>query len=510
MNRFTEKAQNFCIQAVWTAVLCITGMFAVVGLFTESRLRSPEAITHVAASPLLQLGTGILMILLIAGLSRILRRCKGLRIGLTIAWILGMMLFAYHVDIRQMADFEVVCGAAQRFAAGSYSVLVEDYFHAYSYQLGTCLILEIVCRLLPGVPLELFMRVANAVMSGVTVLMMVQMSSAFSKDDHVKDVSSVLYLLNLAVPLYCVYVYGTIPMMFLGVCAFLCFVYYVRKRKLVFGLGWSLLIAVAYMIKPNAAVALIALVICAAVDVLVSRDRKMILFALLAVVLSMGLAKGAVMQYELRSGIKLRENVSMISRLTMGFQENEMGAGWYNSYTEQFFPAEVTPEMERETAWADFKVRASELAGDPGMAVWFLGRKAASQWLEPTYSTLHYGYRHSFFWPDFVQAPWVQAIYDQDGSMRLALEGIMKAWQQAMYMLAAVGLWCGWKKRKDAAWLILPLTVLGGFLYHMVFEAKSQYIYVYMIDLVPLAAMGLCEMESIIRKIARKAEIQSC
>lgn len=46
--------------------------------------------------------------------------------------------------------------------------------------------------------------------------------------------------------------------------------------------------------------------------------------------------------------------------------------------------------------------------------------------------------------------------------------------------------------KRSVAQLILPLTILGGLLYHMIFEAKSQYIYVYALFMIPLAARGLC------------------
>ena len=47
---------------------------------------------------------------------------------------------------------------------------------------------------------------------------------------------------------------------------------------------------------------------------------------------------------------------------------------------------------------------------------------------------------------------------------------------------------------------MLPLIVLGGMMYHMLFEAKSQYAYVYAVLLVPLAARGLCRLEDYLTK----------
>ena len=82
----------------------------------------------------------------------------------------------------------------------------------------------------------------------------------------------------------------------------------------------------------------------------------------------------------------------------------------------------------------------------------------------------------------------------------------MKVWQQTVYMLTVIGLWYGWRKADQTVQLILPLVVLGGFLYHMIFEAKSQYIYVYMMYLVPIAAQGLCEVEYQLRKLMQRSK----
>ena len=61
--------------------------------------------------------------------------------------------------------------------------------------------------------------------------------------------------------------------------------------------------------------------------------------------------------------------------------------------------------------------------------------------------------------------------------------------------LAAVGGVCALRKKGGAALLMIPVTVLGGALYHLFFEAKAQYAYPYMVYMLPLAAAGLCRLE---------------
>lgn len=46
------------------------------------------------------------------------------------------------------------------------------------------------------------------------------------------------------------------------------------------------------------------------------------------------------------------------------------------------------------------------------------------------------------------------------------------------------------------------MTILGGMLYHLLFEAKAQYAYPYMMYMLPLAAMGLCALAEKLKKVS--------
>ena len=58
----------------------------------------------------------------------------------------------------------------------------------------------------------------------------------------------------------------------------------------------------------------------------------------------------------------------------------------------------------------------------------------------------------------------------------------------------------------DMAALALPVTILGGALYHLIFEAKAQYAYPYMVYMLPLAAIGLCRLEEGIKGLWKTKE----
>ena len=68
-------------------------------------------------------------------------------------------------------------------------------------------------------------------------------------------------------------------------------------------------------------------------------------------------------------------------------------------------------------------------------------------------------------------------------------EAFMNLYQLLLFAGALCMTWCG-RKQKDVSKLILMICVLGGFLFHMIWEGKSQYIISYFPLLLPCAALG--------------------
>ena len=75
----------------------------------------------------------------------------------------------------------------------------------------------------------------------------------------------------------------------------------------------------------------------------------------------------------------------------MGMQEGGGAAGWFNRYTERFFPLEVTARQQHDIALADLKARLAEMAQNPAQTAAFFREKFCSQWMEPTMGMLWNG-----------------------------------------------------------------------------------------------------------------------
>ena len=91
----------------------------------------------------------------------------------------------------------------------------------------------------------------------------------------------------------------------------------------------------------------------------------------------------------------------------------------------------------------------------------------------------------------------VQRVIAGEATPRLQRH--MDAFSILLYLGFAMGLllWIFGKAAKERAWKesfalgVLAVALFGGWLYHMLFEAKSQYLVIYLPMMVPFAALAL-------------------
>ena len=495
MRSVSQKAARFLTLAALIVFACVLALVTLGALGTTAS----SAVANNRMNQRVMLardGFGGLaltaaLLLALAAVHAFLRRRAGRRAfaAALALWTAAALCFVLAVGLLPRADSALVIEAAKRFAAGDFSPLEGEYFSRVSYQLGICLPLEGLARLLPGLDLNLLMQALNCAISAALMALLCGLAGGLSGDARTSGAAALLYLAFVPMLLFNMFVYGVLPMLLLCVLAMRCFARCARTGERRFGVLYALLIGAAAALKPNAMIVMLALLICAAVHALQRKDGFLLLCAALSAVLCFALPAGVIRLYELRAGVTLAPDTGMLLRLAMGMQDSMIAAGWYNGVIEEYWPLSVTPEMEKAAALEMLAARLREFAADPAGAWAFFKEKCLTQWAEPSYDILWYG---AVCGKSGRFNGLAHAIFRDGSPVRALLAGYMNIFQQAAYVLALIGT-CGMirEKRIEAVQLMLPVTVLGGFLYHMLFEAKSQYIYPYMLLLLPLAAAGM-------------------
>lgn len=273
------------------------------------------------------------------------------------------------------------------------------------------------------------------------------------------------------------------------------------------GTGSILFLALSVMLRKNSLIPIIAVLLVLLFESLrfgrSVRARLCLLgMAVCLAVTSVGILPLVQKCYEKKAGNTLSSGVTAMSYFAMGMQEASRGCGWYNGFNiDTYDAAGMDSALANEISRQAVLERLAYFREHPGYAVDFYARKHLSQWADGTYASRQatlaaYGGRSGFF----------QEVYD--GSLSSAYIEWGNAWQNVLYLGTLV--FCVstvHRKRKntatapqgsdtDSLYLSLYLyvgliAVLGGFLFHILWEANSRYIFLYSLLLMPYCAAGI-------------------
>ncbi|MBE6862180.1 MAG: hypothetical protein E7497_04690 [Ruminococcus sp.] len=416
------------------------------------------------------------------------------------AWtiILGMI----WINSSQTAPSEDswrVTEAAWRFSKDNFDMMLEPYYKNYSYQLGYVFFNEMLIRL-QGVFTEvenlLFLEAYNVIFLAATYIGIILINDRIFTDKRIRHLTVFLLAVSAQPIIFTVFLYGIIPGLMFAVYAIYFEIVYLQKNNIPCGIISIFCIAIAVMIKSNYLIALIAMLAIAFVKMF-SRKKFIydIIYIACAAIISMSISPAVVNHYEKKSGVDLGDSVPYVSWIAMGMSESHLAPGWYNytktvsNFEENNFDAE---EASKDSV-AYIKERIKYFRENPQYTNDFFYKKFVSQWNETSYQSIWNNEVRYQFKDKGKLSAWVC------GEGENKVKDYMDIYAQLIFIAVLVGV-VACLRNKNLLSVILPLNILGGFLYHLLAEAKSQYAIPYFILMMGFAAYGLCVAYDIFSK----------
>ena len=174
-------------------------------------------------------------------------------------------------------------------------------------------------------------------------------------------------------------------------------------------------------------------------------------------------------------------------------------AGWYNGCSDWLFSeAKYDPEKATELGKAKIRDNIYIFQHNPDTTYEFFSSKLESMWCDPMYESLWSGPL-----PDAGarnKTKFLNELYS-GRSIEPQISLAMKGFVIVLFILTALFVIDRRNRKYDCNYIFLYFV--GGFLLHIVWEAKSQYVYPYVFILLPCCAW---EMTSISDRIQRKVK----
>lgn len=392
------------------------------------------------------------------------------------------------------ADQELLLEIIESLRYGSfYAIQKGGYLSKFPNQLGITLFMEFLF-LLPGDTVFLF-QIVNITCLPFLLFAIYKITKTLFNNETVSKLVCILAVLFFPILLYTPYFYGnviSITFSCLGIYKLLEFMNHNLFRTFFYS---CLFFAIGYCFKTN-----LLVVICAAISALTflaikeKKVKKIIYPILLGGAIF--LADSSVrLVYETITQQKIYPGIPSTAFVAMGLQESIDGIpGWFNAFTNiTFIENDCNKRVTDNIAKQEISNRISVFRENPNYALQFFAEKYATQWLEPTFQSL---------WISRVNDS--KSIFIKDlyyGNSNFIFITFLDGYQSLVYLGALV---CLLLKRVPIEKNVLIIAVFGGFLFHLIWEAKSQYILQYFILLLPLASFGI---DHIFSKLERKFNI---
>lgn len=434
----------------------------------------------------------------------------------------------------------------QAFSRGDYSSLQEGgYLFVYPFQVTYVLIGQVL-QALCGPSNYLVYQLLNVVSILCNLYFLYQITWELFHD---RRVCAVMQLLSMGCWFYYVFatfIYADLWSFAVQSAAFLLEIRYLNRRRLRDIIGAGICIAAATLLKTNCYVALIAMILIllmdavkAAVSVTAGTAAsgnagalilRAVLFGVMFVVLTKGAQSAVNLGTARAAGIeKMPEGVPSAAYFAMGMEETEGKYGWYNGrnvglFRDAGYDREQTVLDARET----MKASIGEFQNSKRYLIRFYAGKFLSQWGDPTCVSMREmeeTRRHTGELPKLVDS----LIF---GTGSRILQWGMNVTHSLIYLGLAVYLLSvtgsalrrkqklrmpaqnvqqgqngqqtqnGQQAQKQGQHLhtvsepeiLLVLFLVGGMLFHQIWEASGRYTMRYYLTMLPLAAWGICRL----------------
>lgn len=418
------------------------------------------------------------------------------------------LLWCIFVNVGPCGDSNTLFELTKARLRGDTNPEVYVYLEHFPYQWGYFLYLLTLGALF-GTEKYIAFRLLNIVCVALIVTRISKIAQLITKREEVGSLAAIVATIFLPLPLLSFLIYGNIPS--------LCFCLIATEQailiskdnndKLALRLSVMLVsLFVALWFKLNAIIFLIAIGVWFLILGLRKKKTICIIPTIMLVVVYF-LTNFVEQSFAelLVPGIKFT-GTPLSAWLAVGLQEESLGPGWYNSSCYEVW-TQNNGDSSAITAASIQSINESlsRFATDPAYVFYFFAKKICTQWCEPTFQSL---------WTPFSAVPLLsiegfQGYYDfsspvqtafMSGLGRTCYEVYCDSLQIVIYTTSIFGLLIQLREHSYSSTLLV-IAFCGGFIYFLLFEAKSLYVMPYFLLLIPFSGKGMLYLKNKINSL---------
>ena len=359
------------------------------------------------------------------------------------------------------------------------------YIAKYQNQLGI-LLFSYIYSLIFGSHNYVVMQMINALAVSLIYKQLAETGALFGQKriEQLLTVTTGIFFIPLI--MYSSFIYGNVLGLLFSLLAVKYEILFFKDGKKRYIAYSSIFILISISMKSNYIIFMIGMLIYATAEIIANKKWKNTILIIAIIAAYLFQANVPSMLITQMTGIELGDGVSPLSYIAMGLQDSDRAPGWYNGYNSSTYKdADYDKQLQNEMAIESIEESIEKFKADKKYAGEFFIKKIASMYTEPSFQG---------FWICQVRKSaviipnWTYALINVIGSGKTL--NYLNLIQFATY--AGVILYCIFCRKNSACMhtLIFPMIFIGGFIFHLFWEAKSQYTLSYFVLLFPYAVSG--------------------
>ena len=399
---------------------------------------------------------------------------------------LGCIYWIGTSHIVPQSDQMNICVCAEAFNSGDYTYLERgQYVGICRQQLGLITLIRVLFYLFGTGNYRAF-QYLSALMAGALVFFGFQIVKHLSDHQQTAEIYYLLIAIS-CIPMYVYtsFVYGeiiSISLLLLAAWMLLsCLKNFSWGKAAVFALSSG----IAIQVRQNSLIIIIGFLIVLFVKLIAGNTKNAV--SLLICIAAGILLPSFIITHGVYGG-KIpddSETMPAVLYIAMGLNWDKVNPGWYNGYNYIIFEEnEYDVEASKEQAKEKIREFLQIAKDNDGYAVDFFVHKITNQWSAPMYHCLAMNtgiegeqgrLAHSVFF----------------GRLGVFLQKFMNIYQLLIYGSVLFVLLIKRKKWTHLENYVLLIGIFGGFLFSLMWESKTRYVFPYFMFMLPYAAVGL-------------------
>ena len=300
--------------------------------------------------------------------------------------------------------------------------------------------------------------------------------------------------------LYTMYVYGTILGFAFSLLAFYMELLLLKRKQWKYVFGAALCIGLAVVFKTNSMVMMVAMLLFLLYDAIMEKKKRVSIFGILLILcIQIVFTQGIQGFMSMKSGCEISEGMPKLAWVAMALQNGGSAPGaWNGRSVSMFEEAEYDYEKTNQLAMESIRNSIEGFMEDRSEALLWLGKKMAFQWNNPAFGAAQVLRNRQ---GEIAMPQTVKSLIYGEAYYRMA--GMMD-YLQTVILAGCVSFFILEDKRKPRETLLLAVAFFGCFVFHMAWEAKSEYVLPYFLMLFPYSVKGIGLLVTSINCVVQK------